>query len=355
MHFTTILLYASVASLLLTSTPILAREPEDDASILPNRTLHLPSFMLQFLIVSSNTDTDEQQQEEEEIDLDEFRMHVHRATNKHLTIFMDQALGELYTDDTFKSVRLDSTLHQKRTSSYDADAYNNNDKNETDLLTSEIDVSFEGWLTVFDDGGPDPDGSTVQELLEEALSGNAYWKLVRRFVEDPVLVNVTHLNVVLTESTKTEKNAYTESSSSNNNNNDNSAAIWVLSVFSIVLAFAIGILSYLAYQRYKSSHDMCCSQSKVSDATDDDDDHDEEFDDENQDKTNTNNNNNNQGNNTTEPCSLPRKKKKRRTTKPTMERSTTTNNTAVENNCSLHSIQEEADYYCEDDGMSNIS
>ena len=281
-------LYSSVASLLT----LTCRASNISTSFLPNRTVSLPNFILHMFVANNGS----------QIDLYEFRVHVHRATSKHLTAILDVALRQ--DNDAFQSVRLDSTLRQNR------------NHNETDPR-SQIDVSFEGSLTVLDMGQV-PDDSNVQTLVEDSFHEKAYWKLIRRFVEDPVLENVDYVDVVVSESSKIEDIAYPGS--------PNGGAIGALTVFSLVFVFAMGILAYLAYRRFRSLNDMCCSsQSKVSEATDDEGDAGEEFDDENQEKVE----------------SIPQRKKKRR---KAAER------TNVEIS-GLDSIEEEVD----EDGMSNIN
>jgi hypothetical protein len=240
-----------------------------------------------------------------DMDLNTFRTHVNHATTKHLTTVLKKSFQPEYGNGFLKGVHLDSTLRH----------FHNN--NATDPR-SEMNVSFEGSLTV-SDVGQLPDDSELHALLEQAFLREDYWILIRRFVEDPVLENIDFVEIFLSESS-----SRTQSSSSGTPTN--TAAVAAVVVFSIVFALAVGALVYFAHRRFRAMHDMCCSQSKVSESTDDEDDGGEEFGDEGQDKA----------------AATTRRKKK--------HRAKAVEHTNVDIS-SLDSIQEEGD---DDDGMLNI-
>lgn len=279
---------------------ILATASGSDIAV---RSVPLPSFMLHLMLVTDNSNGNGNM----DIDLNAFRTHVEHATTKHLTIFLKKSFEPEHGDDFLKGVHLDSTLRQYHTT-----------LNATDPR-AEINVSFEGTLTVLDVGQM-PAESEIHALLQQAFEREDYWKLIRRFVEDPVLETIDYVEILMSEpSSRTQSSSGTST---------NPAAVAAVVVFSLVFAVAVGALVYLAYRKYRVMKDMCCSQSKVSESTDDEDDGgEEEFEDEVQ------------GNVV---LTIQRKKKHR---VKTVER---TSSAEIH---SLDSIQEEGD---DEDGMTNI-
>jgi hypothetical protein len=224
----------------------------------------LPQFTFQTMVNDVNDD----------LDLHEFRSHLDQATDNHLSDYIEKVLVIDLGGSTggFQGLHLESTVRRIH------------DRFETDPRAV-MQSTFQG-TAIFSDADDSSAPNTLMSedvlhmIVAQALIGDAYWNLMHRFIEDPVLANVDSLDIIIDESVLNDADPLLTDES---NKGGVGGAIAVLAIFSTMMCFATTILLYLAYRRYTTDSDPCCSQSKNSDMTDDDDDdikEDEAFDDE---------------------------------------------------------------------------
>jgi hypothetical protein len=217
------------------------------------KSMSLPPFTFKMLV------------SDDSVNMTEFHTHLLRVTENHLEreikLALDIDLKVMVPggEGIFRGVHLSATTRQSKYQ-YSTDP---RDVMAT-KFTGEANFDEAAMRLLNED--------MLDVIVEKALNGDSYWKLMHLFIEDPVLKKIATLDIGVDDSF-TSPSLLSDEVFQERKNND--ASVAMLALFSTIFFFSAAYLSYLGYKRYFRHPESCFPSSKGSDLTHEDNEHDD--------------------------------------------------------------------------------